>query len=400
MRRMRLNLALAASLIVLAAPLSALAGSLAIQPHQTAAWSTDPVHDGHAYDFEVISGVSGLLHSITTRSLVNVLYPSSRILSGYIIDCGTSIPTAPVHGSECAGGGTMGTYTEFLSDVGTGTPLGVQDTGPVTATLSSDMTLDPSHFYTVEFGSEMGYQDPVGATTTPATFENLYGYELGTVGFNAGSGFYPFLSLNDVDGYSPTSFSSILSIVGPTEGSTVTDVNVAFSFWYNSVCTASSTPYSIAGLNIQDNTISQTQQGPLETTACGVHLFQHSQVLQDGHSYTWTPFLYSTVASTTIDGPPTDFLLNTAGTTTEVTGLPSGLQNLWNAVQNNPPFGFIFQVRSQLSNLSASSSPAATLQVVSSIRARILDPLDIGLASVLWLFFARWLFFRAKHFNF
>jgi hypothetical protein len=203
------------------------------------------------------------------------------------------------------------------------------------------------------------------------------------------------------DEISDVTATRIVSIFSPAQGSVQTNNNVPFNFtyWYND--SASSTPYDTIGVQIQDNTVSQTIQGPTEPiTATGGATFSEHKALPDGHSYTWTPYFFDTASSSQLLGPAINFSINTTATTT-VTGLPAGLQTLWNMIQNNPPFGFIFQVRAQINNLSATSTaPAATLRVADSIRTKIINPLDVGLSSVVFLFFLRWLYFRMKHFEF
>jgi len=200
--------------------------------------------------------------------------------------------------------------------------------------------------------------------------------------------------------YIPPTASQITSIVSPIEGSMLTDNNVSFQFWYNTDCTASSTPYDLAGFNVQDDTVPQNIQGTIETTTCGLHLYQHTFPLTDQHTYTWTPFLYSTTASTTIEGASTNFSINTSGVAPTVSNLPGGLQGLWNLIQNNPPFGFIFQLRAQLHNLSATSTAAVSIVIPDFEKNSIFSPLDTGMAGLIYFFLAVWAFERFRHFEF
>jgi hypothetical protein len=400
---MRRLLALAACFTLYLIPLSAFAGSLLAQPLDGLLFDSNPGTNGHSYDEVVVHGVSGVLHSVSSRFLIHVADDQSRrISSGYIVDCGTGQPTLPTHTNQCAGGGTFGTYTYFSTGSNTLTPGTDYDTGIVDAVLDSNVTLDPSHYYTIEFQAEHGWKEPYGTATSTAAV--MYAYQIGSVDDYYSSSFTPFFSLNDIGGYSPTVGSQILSIVSPIEGAIVTQTSVPFSFWYSSDCSASSTPYDITGFNVRDNTAGQDIQGNLEETVCGAHIFNHSFNLTNGHSYTWTPFLYATSATSTLYGASTNFRIDTeyveGSTTPSVTGLPGVLQGLWNLIQNNPPFGFIFQVRNELGNISATSSPAAAIAIPDFERNYVFSPLDIGLSSLMYFVFAVWAFKRFQHFEF
>jgi hypothetical protein len=203
---------------------------------------------------------------------------------------------------------------------------------------------------------------------------------------------------SDVANIDSTQFTSIIS---PVQGSTLTNNDVLFSFSYFYADTASSTPYDTVAVSIQDNTISQTIQGPSQLiTSTGGANFSKDLILADNHLYTWTPFFLNSSTGAILNGPATGFFINTTGQTDTIATLPTGLQQIWNAVQNNPPFGFIFQVRNQINGLTATGTPAVSLYIMDFERNYVLTPLDTAIASILWLFFLIWLYYRAKHFEF
>ncbi|MDE2021140.1 MAG: hypothetical protein KGJ13_12460, partial [Patescibacteria group bacterium] len=82
------------------------------------------------------------------------------------------------------------------------------------------------------------------------------------------------------------------------------------------------------------------------------------------------------------------------------TTVPTAFQGLWNAIQNNPPFGFIFQIKAQLDSLSATGTPTTTLDLPTFEVNDIFSPFDTGLAGIMYLVFAVWLIKRFAHFEF
>jgi len=237
-----------------------------------------------------------------------------------------------------------------------------------------------------------------GTTTSqlnPTDYYQLFVYPLSSGASirygNSGGTPYYVLDSND---------TRIVSLVNPVNGATSSGTSVIFDFTYFYNDSASSTPYDVAGFNLQDNTASQTintPTAPIEQSGGGE--FQGSLTLVNGDSYTWTPYLFDTASYARLDGPSATFTVGTPSSS--ITGLPFGYQGLWDAIQNNPPFAFIFQLRTDLSALSPTTTPAAvTLNIPDYERTNIIGPLDTGIASLLALFFAVWAFKRFQHFEF
>jgi hypothetical protein len=232
-------------------------------------------------------------------------------------------------------------------------------------------------------------------TFNPSEFYSLELFSNSTHGQFWGTVSQPFYILN---GTSADTSTRIIQINSPTNGSTVAGNTPTFSFnyYYNSATTTLDT----AGVNIQDVTVSQEIAGPTEAiTADGESTFSEPYALTSGHTYLWTPFLASsTNPAVGVQGPSSTFTISTSALAT--TTVPTVFQPLWDAIQNNPPFGFIFQLRADLQNLNASSTPAVTLDLADFEVNNIFHPLDVGISGLLAFVFARWAFKRATHFEF
>ena len=184
----------------------------------------------------------------------------------------------------------------------------------------------------------------------------------------------------------------IVQINSPTNGAVLAVPTVAFSFDYY----IGTSTYTTAGITLTDNSIGQSMIGPATSTisASGESTYTGSIQLTVGHSYSWSPEL-SGGADPALFGSTYTFSISngTTGTTT----VPDFFQGLWNGIQNNPPFGFIFQIRTQLLALNASSTPAIELNLAAFELDNIFHPIDLGLASVMYLVFGVWLLKRASH---
>ena len=66
-------------------------------------------------------------------------------------------------------------------------------------------------------------------------------------------------------------------------------------------------------------------------------------------------------------------------------------------VQSKPPVGYFTVVKSNISNLSATSTKAFNVVVPSSLKQYVFTPFDTGIAGILWLFFIFNFYKRLKH---
>jgi len=71
---------------------------------------------------------------------------------------------------------------------------------------------------------------------------------------------------------------------------------------------------------------------------------------------------------------------------------------LKDAMLNKPPFSYVVDTFTAFGGLNASSTPAFALSAIGAIQTVIFDNLDIGIAGVIWLFFALWLIKRIGDF--
>lgn len=190
----------------------------------------------------------------------------------------------------------------------------------------------------------------------------------------------------------------IIGINSPADGATLAGNVVPFSFTY--FFNSASSTYDTAGLTITDITAGQNIVPPPSEsiTADGESTYSESLTLTSGHSYTWSPFL-SGGTDSPLNGLSYSFTLS-GGATSTTAQIPDFFQGIWAAIQNNPPFGFIFQLKDQLDNLNASSSPAVSLELPTWEEDNVIHPFDLGLAGLLGLLFARWAFKRFVHFEF
>jgi hypothetical protein len=81
---------------------------------------------------------------------------------------------------------------------------------------------------------------------------------------------------------------------------------------------------------------------------------------------------------------------------------PSSLDsfnNLIYSIENKPPIGYFYAVKTALTGLNASGTPAFVLETASStLNTPIFTPLKSGISFILWLFFGFWVFNRIRHF--
>lgn len=185
----------------------------------------------------------------------------------------------------------------------------------------------------------------------------------------------------------------IVQINSPLNGAILggNTVNFSFDYYFNS---ASST-YTTAGIQLTDNTSGQSLIAPpfAAIISDGESTYTATSTLTFGHSYSWTPELDGGTSTPLLGTTYTFTLSNNTATTT----VPDFFSGLWGAIQNNPPFAFIFQIRNQLLNLNASSTPAVDLNLAQFEIDSIFHPFDLALASVIYFVFAVWLFKRAQH---
>lgn len=79
--------------------------------------------------------------------------------------------------------------------------------------------------------------------------------------------------------------------------------------------------------------------------------------------------------------------------------LGAHLAALQDAVKNKPPFGYFTAITSSLGSLQTTSTPSSTLLTSSgsSVFSGAFGALDMGLASILWVLFAWYIFHRMKN---
>jgi hypothetical protein len=76
------------------------------------------------------------------------------------------------------------------------------------------------------------------------------------------------------------------------------------------------------------------------------------------------------------------------------------VQNYFNfqaLIQTKAPFGYFSIIKSSLGNLSATGTQAFTITIPKHLKDYIFTPFDVGLASILWFFFAFNFYKRLKH---
>lgn len=70
---------------------------------------------------------------------------------------------------------------------------------------------------------------------------------------------------------------------------------------------------------------------------------------------------------------------------------------LLDLVQSKPPVGYFTLVKSNINNLSATSTKAFNVVIPSSLKTYIFSPFDIGIGAILWFFFIMNFYKRLKH---
>lgn len=278
-------------------------------------------------------------------------------------------------------------------------------------------------------GTRQFWDDSAGGVATTSYFE-LIPDEVGTTTMRANR-FYrveiqrthtsyiygdasgePYLVLT---GASASSFDTeIRDILSPGNGATTpgTTVNVDFTYWFNDVADFGS--IDVAGVEMTKITNGAQEIASIEETINASGLSEYSEnygPLTQGSEYAFRPYLRGTTSGRRIYGPlqyfyvvnadiyPIDLNTLTASSSvaSSTTGLVGIFENLRDTVENNPPFGFIFQVKSELEDLSASSTPATSLWIMDWVRDNVLTPLDGLLAAIVGLLFIRWGLKRFSH---
>ena len=66
-------------------------------------------------------------------------------------------------------------------------------------------------------------------------------------------------------------------------------------------------------------------------------------------------------------------------------------------LQTKPPAGYFYVVKNNLANISTSTTPTLSLTIPEHFKTVVFNPFDVGIASILWFFFAINLYKRLKH---
>lgn len=66
-------------------------------------------------------------------------------------------------------------------------------------------------------------------------------------------------------------------------------------------------------------------------------------------------------------------------------------------LQSKAPIGYFYNLRYSIGGISASSTPAFAITLPAHIKSTILNPFDIGIASIIWFWFAMNFYKRLKH---
>jgi len=66
-------------------------------------------------------------------------------------------------------------------------------------------------------------------------------------------------------------------------------------------------------------------------------------------------------------------------------------------LQQKSPVGYFFVIKNAITGLNASSTPAFNITIPVHLKTYIFDPVDIAIASILWVFFVFAFYKRLKH---
>lgn len=255
-------------------------------------------------------------------------------------------------------------------------------------------------------------QDPTQGTTTPSnTFDIDIGYNIGTD-----------LSSFSLDGSLPSRLGVRIYYQNINTGSLtrvlLTDFTVASStgaHTFSTTTTLSQADYTISAAIVADYGDTNPAPGcepfpPFVT--CGVINNQADIVSSNNVTFSVAngtfPLLGFTVGSTTSRN-------SLATTTCSITAIGGCFQNalaflfypspgaldsignIWELVQNKPPFGYIRTTINSLQQLNASSTVAFSFEYL-PLQEALFTPLKSGLAAILWLVFAvAWYKLRLRH---
>jgi len=298
------------------------------------------------------------LSSYTTATTSEGTYATS--IGSLFLKAGTgiqtgAIPTSVIYQMISDGTGT-GSVKAFLRCYTTS----AYSTGCAGAAgldlYSASTTVGGAGSYSFAFASSTYVFDStkyyaLGAVTSGVSGGGFQMYGTGVPSGGAGDCFIPnnsmcygalaggalYFILNG-SGDTGTNYDAIVSINSPTYGQVISSIsNVEFSFDYYSIIGH----YDQTGFRMVDNTALQS----IDTTehdsgvSQGVRTtFTAYKSLTSGHNYTWTPFLYNSVASTYLYGTSTIFF---AGAQSNQS-IPNSPSPLWNGCTNILCPGAIF----------------------------------------------------------
>ena len=336
---------------------------------ETAATSTDNYLSGGLYPYYMPASLSGILEG------VNVAISADN--SGQNLDVFVLCFTDSGHTSVCPEWGHASNGTVYSDGGAQNTPYGTSPTiysYNYTTDTSAERTMRPDRYYALDFVPSNGAHQFVWGSASSLT---------------------PYLTITGAFG---GDFTTFLDIISPTNGQNIPGNSVTFSYDYFNV--SSTTDYTTATYLLSDLTTGQNMAGAATSTipGDGLNTFTGTQTLTFGDTYSWQPELTGGTTSPNLFGLTYTFTL-TSSTSTSVV-VPSFFSGLWTKIQNNPPFGFIFQLKTQLQNLNASSTPAVTLNLATFEIDNVFSPFDTVLAGIMYLVFGIWAFKRFAHFEF
>lgn len=233
--------------------------------------------------------------------------------------------------------------------------------------------------------------------------------------------------------------------VSPTDQSTTASSSVTFTMVYDLSSTTSELDEAAMQLVDISKNYQTVYSGPFASTTPGIgQAASITLTLIDGDTYQWQPYLTddsgdavfaanypaptSGVASdgdaqfsvgtnnlsSYLGASSTSALYTLSTTTCSITNIAGCFQNalIWafypsnqmldlvgtdgSLVKNKPPFGYFFVNIEALESLSATGTPAFTLEEDAPIMTYIFQPLVAGLVGVIWFGFGVWFFLHVR----
>lgn len=259
-----------------------------------------------------------------------------------------------------------------------------------------------SNYYRLVVTSPGGGLFPSGGS--PAAGFRAFSY--GSANSSPGTNSYFILN-----GSQDTTATRIVEETSPGNGGTTLSTSVTFTFKYFFNDTADFGRYDQAGVQIEDESVFQESSGVEQAiVASGYSTYTAAKTLTTGHLFLWRGYLRGISSGQYVYGPWQSFAVVTNPGGVDLTTLSGSttvasstdrfseiLIGLGNAIANNPPFGFVFQIKAALSQINASSTPARTLNIPDFEKHYVFDIFDFGMSGIEFLVYAVWMFKRFTH---